>query len=212
MFARNLRLGRHHVAVLLAVVVLVGLIVAATVESAPALAAITNYGVVEAWHFGWNGGHSAYDVPVEPVTGEHWVITVTVRAPTPPYGLTTDSQSVDVDWNGTAFVTSNATYGPMILAYNSSRTTGECGSQLSPHGYGYKLQVGVQVPTGHTLISIAFVVNNVDSGYTLTGTPCAYTTSVSCPTPYIWGATDTGFFEPTFSCNNTGPTLVIPYE
>jgi hypothetical protein len=212
MFPRNLRLGRHHVAVLLAVVVLVGLIVAATVESPPALAAITNYGVVEAWHFGWNGGHSAYDIPVEPVTGEHWVITVTLTAVSPPYTPITESKSVDVDWNGTAFATSNGTFGNYIVAYNSSCTTGECGSLLSPHGYGYKLQVGVFVPTGYALYKVDFIVNNVDSGYTLTGTPCAYTNSVSCPTPYVWGATDTSFFEPTFSCNNTGPTVVIPYE
>jgi len=195
------------VSVLLLVVIVLGVMVAGAKARSPTDVVVDPWAVVDVTHYAWSG--SAYDIPVEPDTGEHW--TVTARW---TYGALSyyEYGSLDVDWNGSSWVISNAGTTSNIFGYNICDGA-ECGSQLDPHGYGYRLQAGVNtaVPP-YGIYSVTFTVSSVDDGYTLTGTPCDYDTAVSNPEPYVYGAIDYAPFEINMSCSNTGTSLSIPYE
>ena len=197
------------VSVLLLVAIVLGVVGAAAKARSSTDAVVDPWAVVDVTHYAWGG--SAYDLPVEPDTGEHWTVTARWRFGDDnnyyEYG------SLDVDWNGSSWVISNASTTSNIIDYNICDGP-ECGSQLDPHGYGYRLQADANYYYGYfyTLYSVTFTVSSVDDGYTLTGTPCDYDTAVSNPEPYVYGAIDYGPFELNKSCNNTGTSLVIPYE
>jgi hypothetical protein len=199
---------RYAVGLGLAAAALLG-IVAASLVRAPAQVADDPVGVLEAVHYAWSG--SAYDIPVEPSTGEHVRVTVTFAQP-PPGAPMQVVGWVDVDWNGSSWVLSNA-YAPTGIAGYTICDAEACGSQVDSHGYGYKLQVMTQPPPGSfSTHLVEFLVSSVDDGYTLTGSPCDEDTVVSNPPPYVFGVTDTGPFETLPDCANSGASLAIPYE
>jgi hypothetical protein len=199
---------RYAVGLGLAAAALLG-IAAASLVRAPAQVADDPVGVLEAVHYAWSG--SAYDVPVQPDTGEHVAVTVNFAIDFPPGGPRQVVGWVDVDWNGSNWVLSNA-YAPAGIAGYTICSAEDCGSQVDPHGYGYKLQVGTQPPIGYHTSLVEFLVSSADDGYTLTGSPCDQDTLVSNPPPYVFGVTDTGPFETLPDCANSGATLAIPYE
>jgi hypothetical protein len=65
---------------------------------------------------------------------------------------------------------------------------------------------------GRNLKSVTFHATSVHDGHELTGTPCTQGTAVSPVHPYVFAVTNTGTFETSQSCNNTGPSLVLPYD
>jgi len=168
------------------------------------------WAVVDVTHYAWGG--SAYDIPVEPDTGEHWTVTAHWQYSDQHYY---EYGSLDVDWNGSGWDISNASTTTNITDY-AVCDGAACGSVFEWHGYGYRLQAAVNDPPPgrqlYALQSVTFTVSSVDDGYTLTGTPCDYDTVVSSPEPHVWGAVDYGTFEIPESCNNTGTSLTIPYE
>jgi hypothetical protein len=184
-------------------------IAAGQMVRAPAPVSDDPVGVLEAVHYAWSG--SAYDVPVQPDTGEHVNVTVTFAQP-PPGAPRQVVGWVDVDWDGSDWVLSNA-YAPAGIDGYAICDAEACGSQLDPHGYGYKLQVQTIPPGGGYYTNLVeFLVSSVDDGYTLTGSPCDEDTLVSNPPPYVFGVTDTGPFETLPDCGNTGASLAIPYD
>lgn len=192
---------------ILVVAAVVALVATGTFQKARLAAAEDPVAVLEAVHYAWGG--TAYDMPVEPQTGEHVAVTVTFTGP--PLAPVQYVASVDVDWNGSSWVLSNASVTGWISGF--AICDGEqCGSQIDPHGYGYKLQVQTVPVSPYNPYRADFLVSSVDDGYTLTGTPCDCDTSGSNPAPYVSGVTDRGFFEASLSCSNTGASLAIPYE
>jgi hypothetical protein len=181
-----------------------GTIVPGRQASVPAQAA-DPVGVVVVDHYSIDLNKQIVD-PVEPYTGENWSITAKWA------DNYTETGYVRVDWNGSSWVLSGAQYTTRITAY-AAYSNHTCGTQQAPHGYGYKLEAMVnEYHGGYGLVSVTFDVSSVDDGYTLTGTPCSHTNSVSPVQVWVWQAVDTGTFEGSFSPNNNGPGLTLPYQ
>jgi len=169
--------------------------------------------VVEVTHREWNG--DAYVIPVEPVTGESWDVAATWSR----YGYPDHVEygSVDVDWNGASWVTSNENTTTNILDYLAC-TVATCGSMYNTHSYTYKLVADLADPVqvgglNYYLTTVDFSGSSFDDGDELVGLPsCYHGATVSVPSPYTFGTTDTGPFDPAFNCNATGPSLTIPYD
>jgi len=81
---------------LLLVMIVLGVVVGGAKARSPTEAVVDPWAVVDVTHYAWGG--SAYDIPVEPETGEHWTVTARWRFGDDKnyyeYG------SLDVDWNG----------------------------------------------------------------------------------------------------------------
>jgi hypothetical protein len=97
---------------------------------------------------------------------------------------------------------SNAQTTSNILAYFTCGV-GACGDEALDHGYSFKLMAKLNNPTsggGHSLIKVEFEGSPDDGN------------AVSPVYPYVFVATDTGYFETSYSCDNTGPSLTLPYD
>jgi hypothetical protein len=160
------------------------------------------------------GGGQAYDMPVEPDTGESFNITAYWNTDTTPCVEHSETASVDVSWSGTGWVLSNKTTTTNIL--DIQLCDEDTCAEEDTHSYGYRLYVKVADPLflpirRHNLRQVVFTTTSVDDGYELDTTSCALGAAVS-PTSQTFSATDSGTFECGYSCSNSGTTLSITYE
>lgn len=167
--------------------------------------------------------------PVEPDTGETWSVTTWYRLQTSgtacDCALRTDNASVDVDWNGSAWVASctGCGGGSSIHGVSVCPVDG-CGEGTTlDHSWAYELIVDVdlnhvyncgQTPLTGALMQVSYSATSVDPGDRIDLIECTEDLSV---TPSAVGtgynASDTGAFECPFTCADaTGPTITIYYE
>ncbi len=154
------------------------------------------------------------NVTVEPDSGESWSITAYWNTNSPPCAEMAEVATVDVDWNGSAWVLSNTTLTANITAIDLCSTDMWCTNLSEDHAYGYKLKVKLTdpVPGGpFHLRQVVYTTSAVDDGFLLNLGSCSLGSSVS-PTTQSFSETDSGGFECGFDCDASGPSLVLEYE
>ena len=170
------------------------------------------WAVVEVSHRVWENQN--YTDPVEPDTGAHWEVYARWWASWALPTWHTETGSLDVDWNGSTWVMSNAVTTSNITQYDTC-DVGACGSPTLDHGYAFKLMAFVNNPEnvgGRGLVDVRFTASPVDDGWRLTGSPCQQGSAVSPIYPYYFAVVDDGPFESSRSCDNTGPSLTLAFE
>ncbi len=152
---------------------------------------------------------------VEPDTGESWSIAAYWNTALPiPCFQWTETATVDVDWNGRAWVLSNKTLTANIVDIQLCSTDMWCTNLSEDHTYGYKLIVDINDPDlsiNGNLRQVVYTTSSVDDGHLLNLGPCSLGSSVS-PTTQSFSETDSGAFECGFDCDASGPSLVFEYE
>lgn len=152
------------------------------------------------------GGSSV--TPVEPNSATTWTITA-YWGQQAPANCTDATQVayVDVSWNGSSWVTANFVASADITNVGVCNLT-SCGS----HASAYRLYVNVNDPVAVTynLRQVVFAATTVPSGTDHDGS-CTPGTSHS-PTASSFNGTDSGGFECTFDCNQTGTSVNITYN
>ncbi len=152
---------------------------------------------------------------VEPDSGESWSITSYWNSALPlPCFEWTETATVDVNWNGSAWVLSNTTLTNNITGIELCSTDMWCTNLSEDHAYGYKLKVKINDPDqadSYNLRQVVYTTSVVDDGYLLNLGSCSLGSSVS-PTTQSFSETDSGPFECGFNCDASGPSLVLEYE
>jgi hypothetical protein len=159
--------------------------------------------------------YEAFSQPVEPEVGETWAITATWNsAAPPPCSELQEVAYVTVSWNGSTWVTSNFQGTPSITAVSVCGNGDECGSQTTPHSWGYRLYVKVWDPDrggGKNLRRVEFTTNSVDDGHVVDIGTCTLGLAVS-PTSQVFTAYDDGGWPCGFDCTASDATVDITYE
>jgi len=184
---------------------------------------ITKTAALEVLHMGDDGG-GGYTLPVEPDTGESWNITAYWNNATPICYESTETASVDVDWNGSSWVLSSEGTTTNIIDIDICSTSATCRGTGGAHSWGYKLIVDITDPhtaTGRNLRQVVFTTTSVDDGNEITFTGGGLTTcnslgsSVS-PTSEEFTALDWPEEWPmsrcAFSCSVVGTSVDLTYE
>ncbi len=152
---------------------------------------------------------------VEPDTGESWRITAYWNTPPPiPCFQATETATVDVDWNGSAWVLSNKSLTTNIVDIQLCSTDMYCTTPTEDHAYGYTVIVDINDPIQfgtHHLRQVVYTTSAVDDGHLLNLGTCSLGNSVS-PTTQSFSQTDSGAFECAFDCDASGPSIILEYE
>jgi hypothetical protein len=161
--------------------------------------------------------YEAFSQPVEPEVGETWAITAYLNTASPaPCDEIIDVAYVDVSWNGSTWVTSNFQPGTYITAVGVCGNGDECGSQTTPHSWGYRIYVKVWDPVNiggedYNLRRVKFTTNAVDDGYVVNTSTCTLGLAVS-PTSQVFTAYDDGGWPCGFDCTASDATVDITSE
>ncbi|MFN8575111.1 MAG: hypothetical protein U0132_23865 [Gemmatimonadaceae bacterium] len=150
---------------------------------------------------------------VEPNSATSWTITA-YWGQAAGGGVSCDDHvsaaTVDVAWNGSAWVTSSF----VASADGHVNAVGVCALvSCGSHSSSYRLYVNVDDPIIgglYNLRQVVFAATSVTNGTDHNGS-CATGTSHS-PTASTFTGTDSGGFECTFDCNQTGTTVNITYN
>ncbi len=159
---------------------------------------------------------------VEPDTGESWQITA-YWEPTGGGGSYDETAYVTVDWDGSAWVTSNVTTTTNIVAISvcPGNTCDAGGGDV--HGWSYKIIVNINDPkagSAYNLSHVNYATTSVDDGYTVedptqTQGPCYLGTAVS-PTSQSFHASDSEAYWDSdrcpFDCTVDGGSVTLYYE
>jgi hypothetical protein len=161
---------------------------------------------------------------VEPDDGESWNITAEWRQESPcdPGDYRIETASVDVSWNGSAWVLSNETTTTNIVDIDICQGD-ECSGTSGDHSWNYKLIVDVNDPEdsyAYNLRDVTYTTTSVDDGYEidfgLTHTTCDSLGDSVSPTSQSFTATDRpGKWRSTrcsFNCNIVGTSVQLTYE
>jgi hypothetical protein len=159
--------------------------------------------------------YEAYSLPVEPEVGETWAITATWNSAAPqPCFQYQEVAYVTVSWNGSIWVTSSFQGTASITAVGVCGNGDECGSQTTPHSWGYRLYVKVwdqDVTNGYNLRRVEFTTNHVDDGHVVSVGNCTLGLAVS-PTSQVFTAYDDGGWPCGFDCTASDAAVDITYE
>lgn len=159
--------------------------------------------------------YEAFSQPVEPDVGETWAITATWNeAPPEPCSEYQEVAYVTVSWNGSTWVTSNFQGTASITAVGVCGNGDECGSQTTPHSWGYRLYVKVWDPDqtyAYNLRRVEFTTNSVDDGHVVSVGNCTLGLAVS-PTSQVFTAYDDGGWPCGFDCTASDAAVDITYE
>jgi hypothetical protein len=168
---------------------------------------------------GYTGGPTV----VQPDTGERWSITAHWY-PTSGSADYYETAYVTVNWNGSAWATSNVQTASNILGISICQgDTCDAGGG-NVHGWDYTIIVDIRDPetatgSAYNLDNVYYVTTSVDGGYTVedpTGTqpPCYLGTAVS-PTSQSFNATDYNAYWGSgrcpFSCTVSGASVTLYY-
>jgi hypothetical protein len=161
--------------------------------------------------------------PVEPDDGETWNITAywNTLLPLPCYEHT-ETASVEVSWNGTAWVLSNKSTTVNILQIDVCDANMECSQdEETVQAWGYKLIVDMNAVYNdrngaHHLRQVTYTTTSIDDGYELDPEQCTLGSSLS-PDSQTVSKTDTGPFtwisgRCPYGCSVSGATVTIPYS
>lgn len=166
--------------------------------------------------------HNTADVnayPVEPDDGESWSIVAYWNTAIPyPYTCFEHSETatVDVSWNGTAWVLSNESTTTNIIDITVCNPDDYCSSSGTAHEYAYELIVDINDPvtlglTSYNLRQVVYTTTDMDDGYEIDMPGCTLGDSVS-PAADSYSQTDSGAFECSYDCNASGPSVTIQYN
>jgi hypothetical protein len=155
---------------------------------------------------------------VEPDTGENITIDAYWNSNAVPCQEHTEQATVRVDWDSATdtWVLSNINLTANIIAIDVCQLSSySCSTVSDGHSYGYKLRVNVTDPiypgaVQHNLRQVVYTTTAVDDGFLLNLGSCSLGTGVTVNSQ-TWTATDTGAFECSCDCTQTGPTMTIEY-
>lgn len=172
----------------------------------------TKTAVVDVSNVTVGGGGTIVDL-IEPSGATSW--TISGYWGEAPGGNCTDvveNATVDVTWNGSTWVTSNFV-GTAHINAAAACALWTC-TNVGTHSYKYRLYVDVTDPIGAPtkhLRQVVFQATSVPNGTDYGAVTCAAGSSHT-PAASSYSATDSGSFECTYNCSQTGTTLNIVYN
>ena len=165
--------------------------------------------------------------PVEPNTSDTWQITPTWSTtqftsgcvcvnvtPVTVHGVVSWSESTG--WS--VACTGCAAGGVVSLSICTPYGCGGAGTMTNSHGYKLIADVTHTITAfscsayrPHYLTNVAFTTSAVDDGNVIDLTNCTEGAAVS-PTSQVWSVDDTGAFECSFDCSQSGVLITILYQ
>jgi hypothetical protein len=161
---------------------------------------------------------SSSTTKVQPDDGESWLITAYWNtAPPGPCSEHSETASVEVSWNGSAWELSNETTTTNIVDIGLCDTGDDCYQGETKRSWGYALIVDITDPVVdggnyYNLNRVLYEMDTVDNGYLLNPTTCVLGSSVSWADTFDGGYDYGPFTYCPFDCEPTSPSLTLKYQ